>query len=180
MNVQAVALFFFILEECCFLCTDGVLQWWGWCNEGGVNRRNLWDGIKCRIFRSIRAYGVCLHVHFPQTPVFLESQAGSKSTGNFFNRFELNRAFQACASRTTDPKIWWDLSEIATHQTGVSIDIKREEHEIFIVTCIWRKKNTRSQICVAPKFFTLKNTSLTRIINLEVPRGWTTIGFFAP
>ena len=55
---------------------------------------------------------ISLHKHFPQTSVFLESQAGSKPTGDFFNQFTYEK--------------------MATHPTGFSMDVpvfKRGDQE---------------------------------------------------
>ena len=62
-------------------------------------------------------------MHFRQISVSFESQAGSKLTGNLFNQCALKRAFEWCATCTTDPKICRDISKMATHLTGVSIKI---------------------------------------------------------
>ena len=78
---------------------------------------------------------ISLHVHFPQTSAFFESQAGLKFTVNHFNWCILTRAFQWCAACFIDSKICWDMSKMATHPTGVSFDILSIKRSDYRISC---------------------------------------------
>ena len=72
------------------------------------------------------------HIYFLWTFVFLESQAGSKFTGDHFNQCMLTRVYKQCVTHSTDSKTCWDMSKKATHPTGVTI--------ANVIKCIHEKR----------------------------------------
>ena len=90
---------------------------------------------------------------------------------------------------TTDPEICWRTSKMATHPTGVSIDILGIERMIVVWWTVnfWslnalgiKKKHIVCNCAWHVKLSHVKNTSLTQIRSPEVLHGWTIIGCYAP